>query len=254
MQSIPFKERAQEWLRMNRTLLIQMGVVVCIAIIVAAIMIPDIATTKGEHALAMERVDQGFSAVGSEVADLAGDVNAVASDLAGVEAGLTTVTATVDAHGTNISALDNKVDAAQAKLTKVEADLAAVQASPPEGWLTGSFGTYTVHAKASKAGTFTATVYLCYSPMVGLSGATYSEAAADFYAALNTSAPSFKAYVPTLSYNGTAWGITSVAFNVGTFTLEAKAEKTISAVHGGLPDAYKPDWAYAVVWPALKEG
>lgn len=253
MQSIPFKDRAQEWLRMNRTLLIQMGVVVCICIIVGAIMIPDIATTKGEHATAMDRMDQGFSAIGSEVADLAGDVNAVASDLAGVETELGTVSVTITEHGTNINTLDSRVGATQTKLTKVEADLAAVQASPPEGWLTGSFGTYTVHAKASKAGTFTASVYLCYSPMVGLSGATYGEAADEFYAALNTSATSFKAYVPTLSYNGTAWGVTGVAFNIGTFTLEAKAEETISAVHGGLPEAYKPDWAYTDVWVVLKD-
>ena len=225
----------------------------CICVIVGAIMIPDIAVTHGKHAIAMERVDQGFSAVGSEVADLAGDLNAVASDVAGVETELGTVTVTITEHGNNISALDSRVDATQTKLTHVEEELAAVMATPPEGWLTGTFGTYTLHARSSEAGTFTASVYLCYSPMVGLNGTTYSEAVADFYAGLNTTATAFKPYVPTLSYNGTAWGVTSISFNIGTFALEAKAETTVQAMHGGLPEAYKPDWAYAAVWPVLKE-
>lgn len=341
-----FKDRAREWLTTNKLLLIQLGAAVAIAVIVGAIMIPSIAVTKRGQVATVNRLEQGISHVGSEVADLAqkhgdleddveaidtelGSITGTASEqanqltavktrvtilegtngqialntegitelethLAAISANITTMgediaalNATLTSMGAeietlNATATDNStaiavleaqvavleqeceditagIVAINAALDTIGEDITALEAavaditSPPQAYLSGSFGDYTLHAEACQAGEYAAVIHLCYGSPVELAGGNYTAAIADFYASIDWGDPDVRDYVPALSYDGAGWGVTGISFNIGTFTLEARTEKAVAVEFGGLDSDYEPDWAYAEIWPALKE-
>jgi hypothetical protein len=252
-----FKDKAREWIRTNQTTLIYIGAAIAIAVIVNAIMTPSLAVTHGEHDAAMTRVDQGFSHMGAELADTARTLTSVSRDLEAAEDAVANLTETVGGYDEAIGAMGTRVGSTESSIERVEGNLAEVEEavnklnSPPEAWLTGVAGNYTLHAKSSKAGDFTANVVLCYSPPVAINATSHGEAMDAFYGGL-TAGATLKPYVPTVSYNGTDWGVSSVSFNVGTFALDAGVVKPIAVVYGGLPTGYVPEWAYAEVYQALK--
>lgn len=136
-------------------------------------------------------------------------------------------------------------------LLDIEGDLEDAMNSPPEAYLTGTFGNYILHAKSNVAGDFTANVHLVFSPPLGVGNATtYSQAVANFYASLIWMAPNIKAYVPVPTYNGIDWGISEVWWSVDTFELAANTETNFNIIFGGL--AAMPSFAYVVIYPALK--
>lgn len=242
MRYVKFTDRARDWLREHRTLFTQVAAVAGIAAIVGAIMIPGIAVTKGRHAAAVSSINQRISQAVSGLAGLTEDVD----DLYGM----------AEAIGENRDSIDDlqlRAGEAEWRLAELEDGTNSPAPYSLKVWLTGTFGSYVLHAKSSEAGNFSASVWLYYDEPVALNATTYSEAMGEFYAGLDTTAATFKPYVPALSYNGTTWGVTAITFNIGTFTLEAEAEKAVAVVFGGLSDDYTPGWAYADAWPALKD-
>jgi len=246
-----FKDKAKEWIKANQTTLIYIGAAIAIAVIVSAIMVPRLAVTHSKHNAAMTRVDQGFSHVGAELADTARTLTSVSRDLEATEDTVANLTETVGGYDEAIGAMGTNIERVEGNLAEVEEAVNKLN-SPPEAWLTGVAGNYTLHAKSSKAGDYTANVVLCYSPPVAINATSYSEAMDAFYGGL-TAGATLKPYVPAVSYNGTDWGVSSISFNVGKFVLVAGTETPIAVVYGGLPTGYVPTWAYVEVYQALKK-
>jgi len=215
----------------HKTIIIQVAVVVAIAVIVSAIMIPSLAPSKDAYAADIARYDGEFVRLGASMNTWG--------------TGLTDRIADVEEDtNTNIGQLEI-LGGADDRIAAVEA-----QNSPPEGYLTGTLGSYTLHAKCREAGNFTANVYLVYSQAFGCN-ATYEECQQYFYSRINW-AQSPPAYNTVATFNGTAWGVSQVWFNIGTFTMTANNETAVAVNFGGLSSAYEPDFAYVEVWPVLK--
>jgi len=235
-----FKDKAIGWLKANKVLLIQIGAVIAIAVIVAAIMIPQMAVMPSELKAVAARSEQAVSHVGSEIADLAKAITGVSGDLATTEGKVDELSDTVDGYDAAISGIGTRID-------DVEDAMGQIEASAPEAWLTGVAGNYTLHAKGAP-GAYTANVWLCYSPPIALNATSYSEAVDEFFDGLDSGV---KFYVPTLSQNATGmWVVTAIHFNVGTFTIEEGKVRTVDVLYGGLP---VPNWAYVEIYPALKK-
>ena len=148
----------------------------------------------------------------------------------------------------DIETLQSWAEDAEDRITTVE-----TLNSPPEGYLTGTVGNYTLHAKAREVGNYTANVNLVYSTPVSAGNATtYDGTLQAFYASVNWSASLVPDYVCSLTCDNTTWGISKVFFSIGTFALEADIEKTIAVPFGGLNSTYEPDFAYVEVYPVLR--
>ena len=112
-------------------------------------------------------------------------------------------------------------------------------------------GNLTIHAEASDAGDYTAVVHLVFATAVTVGNATtYSEAVANWTATVNWGHANAKAYIPVAVYNGTAWGIRQVWWDIGVFALVADTEEAINVLFGGLADT--PSYAYVEIYPALE--
>ena len=243
----------KEWVKLNKEYLIHAACMIAIAVIVAAIMIPDIGVTHGRLEATIDRFDLGISHIGSELADQAKIVQSMDVDLAAAEDKVDALGVTVSGYDDTIAAAVAKADAADAALEDLQGRITVLNAATLEAWLTGTSGNYTVHAKAGKAGDYATIIHLGYTAPAALNGADYAAAMADFYDNLDTAAANFRAYVPTVSYNGTAWHLNGILFSAGLVTLEAGTEKATPVLFGGLPVGYKPDWAYVEIWPVWRE-
>lgn len=153
----------------------------------------------------------------------------------------------------DISSLGNRVGNAETRLSGVEGNVTAINdswakltCSPPEAYLTGTFRDYTLHVKSSEAGNFTANMHLVYSPSVG-NAINYTETLDGFYAGINWAEPSIPAYICSVNFNGSAWGISEVWFNIGTFEITDN-ETRIDITCAGLNSAWEPDFVYAEVF------
>lgn len=236
------------WVLAHKVLLIQIGAVISIAVIVAAVMIHDIVPTKTAFTKEVERLDTGITTVGSTVSGLG-------SRLVAIEASAQATQEELDAATDAMATLHTRLDLANEHIDTLSAQLEAAEAmfgSPPEAWLTGTAGNYTLHAKASEAGNFTATIHLSYETPVEATNGTYQQALDAFYGSIDWDADNLNDYVPALSYDGTGWNVIRVSFSVGVFKLEAKTEKAIAVLFDGLHEHYAPDWAYVEIWPAVK--
>ena len=231
----------KETLNFNRESAIHVALAVVVAIGISAAMIHGIAPSKSIYNADMERMEAGITHIGSNLANLSMDTDTILAlwPLA-TEAQLNTVSNKVTGHTGDLNTLDDRI-------TTVEADVAGIMASPPEGYLTGTFGNYILHAKCSEAGNFTATVHLVYSPPLWLDdgNSTVEEVLGGFSPAMNW-------VTPTVAYNGTMWTITGVAFNIGIFAMVSNNETLVGITFGRLSSTYEPDFAYVEVWPVLK--
>ena len=250
-----FKDRIAE----HKGTIIKVIAVIGIAAIISAVMVMVLAVGKDTYTKAMERLEGGITVTGAKVADIENDVDdilalgplATATDLAGV-------TSQTVGLAANLSALETRQDIDHAKIIEHGQTLTTLTGSPPEGYLTGTFanstGNYTLHAKCSEAGNFTANINLVYAAPVYVGNTTnYDEAVSAFYAGINWTATNTMVYVPTLTYNSTAWGVSKVQFNIGTFALAANNETPIPVVFGGLNATYAPNFAYVEVYPILRQ-
>jgi hypothetical protein len=245
-----FKDRIAE----HKGSIIRWVAIVGIAAIISAIMVMALAVDKGIYTKGMDRAEAGITAMGSKVADIQSDVDGIlARGPLATSAELTAVGNKVLAQAANISEIKTRMDSAEMGITTLQ----QAMGSPPEGYLTGTFGNstgnYTLHAKCSEAGNFTANINLVYSAPVSLGNTTtYDGAMQVFYGSVNWTAANTTVYVPTLAYNSTAWRVSKVQFSIGVFPLTANNETAIPVVFSGLNATYEPNFAYVEIYPALK--
>ena len=230
-------------IRNHKETIIKIAVVVAIAAIISAIIVLGLAPSKG----AIGKIDEAIAALSADVDGIIALGPLAAKDQ-------------MDAIGNQAESNQNKIGELQTRLgnaenliTTVQDVLVEVIASPPEGYLTGTVGNYTLHTKASEDGEFTANVHLVYSPPISVGNATTQDGALQsFYGGINWTAPSLRDYICSLAYNGTAWEVSRVSFNIGTFALTANTETTIDIMFGGLSNTYAPDFVYVEVYPVIK--
>lgn len=254
-------DKVKEFLIMHKTTIAHMAIPALVAILIMSIVVVTQTTTKAKHAADIGRLDGEMAAMTNHVVGITNDVGtikalgplATKAGLSETQGELDTVAENVTSQATSISALQTRMGTAEDRIQEARDDIATLSATPPEGYLTGAFGDYTLHAIASEAGNFTANVYLCYASPIAAGNTTYEDALQAFYGTVDFDATSVWEYIPMLSYNGTDWQVVAVSFNIGTFALEAKVEKSIEVAFGGLGTEYEPDFAYVEVWPTLKE-
>lgn len=116
--------------------------------------------------------------------------------------------------------------------------------SLPESYLTGTFPDYTLYVKSGEASNFTANVHLAYWPAVG-NATSYNRTLTEFYAGINFTA-SPPAYVPVITFNGTAWGTSEIWFNIGIYEIETLTKAIIPITCWGLN--LTPSFAYVEVY------
>jgi hypothetical protein len=207
-------------------------------------MITGLAATKGDISAEAARVNGEFDKVSTHINSLGSGINNQISDLEEEISGYSTTAAE---NSDDIDILQSWAQGAETRITTVEA-----HNSPPEGYLTGTVGNYTLHAKCNAAGNFTANVHLVYSPGVVVSNTTYDDALATFYGGINWTTANTTVYVSTLTYNSTAWLVSQVWFNIGTFEMAANNETAVAIPFLGLNSTYAPNFVYVEVWPVLK--
>jgi len=235
-------------INLNKEAWIKILMAVAISVIISTVVLLTQAPSNADMAQAEDRV----STVESTASGNAADISELQNDTDTIEQQYGGVANTVSLHTGSINSLKGRMDTAEGNITAICDELATV-GSPPEGYLTGTFGNYTLHAKASEAGNYTANVHLVFAPPIGVGNATtYSEAVANFTATVNWTMANVKAYVPIANYNGTTWGISQVWWNVGTFTLVANNETAVAIPFAGLNSTYMPNFAYVEVFPVLK--
>lgn len=138
------------------------------------------------------------------------------------------------------------IDGLTLLLNGLQTDFDNLVCSPPDAHLEGSFGEYILYVKSNEAGQFTANVHLLYSTPISAGNVTNYTAAVDyFYAGINWTLANYL-YIPTVSFNGTAWGINEVSFNIGTFMLGAHTETMVDIKCEGLP--HTASYAYVEVY------
>ena len=152
--------------------------------------------------------------------------------------------------GINSTVLEqlSSIDALALLLTGLRAEFDNLICSPPDAYLGGAFGDYTLYVKSSKAGEFTVNVRLVYSPPIWAGNTTNYTAAVEYFCGSINWTEANQVYIPTVAFNGTAWVICQVSFNAGTFTLEAGTEAIIPVGCSGLQ--HEPAYAYVEVYPA----
>lgn len=243
-------------LNLNKEAWVKIAIAVVVAVIVSAIILHIQAPSKAE----VNNLEGRVSAMGTHVAGTDADVDSNADAIDAIEDQVGNLTEEqfngvankVSLHDSSVNSLKGRMATAEGNITAIRAELATV-GSPPEGYLTGSFGNYTLHAEASDAGNFTANINLVYSPpkIVG-NGTTYDQAVSDFYSGIDYAAANGTKYACEVIYTGSAWGVSRVYWNIGTFELAANAEKAINIPFAGLNSTYKPSFAYAELYLALK--
>ena len=231
-------------IREHKTTIIQVIVVMAIAVVVCAIMTPQLAPNKGY-------VNTAITGLETDMAQASASINTLGTNL---DTRMDTLEGDTHGFGSRIDAIGADLSTLQGWSTLIDPRITALESqnSPAEGYLTGTFGNYTLHAKCKEAGNFTANVHLVYVPAVTVDNATYEDALAAFYGSINWTAPAVKAYVPTLTYNSTAWQVSQLWFNIGTFAMTANNETAIDIIFSGLGSAYNATFAYVEVWPVVK--
>ena len=141
---------------------------------------------------------------------------------------LNNITGQVAFHGSNISWLDTRTCNVENQVALVRADVEHIICSSPDAHLEGSSLEYTLYVKSSHTGDYTANVHLVYSPPMAAGNATNYTAAVDvFYTSINWIVANY-AYIPTVSFSGTTWGVHEVWFNIGSFELTAYTDEAIN--------------------------
>ena len=244
------KPSLKDRLGLTKETLIHIGMAVIIAVIISAVIASQTGVSQSAYNAEQAQQAQSIATQGSEIASNDGDISDLHEDFGTINEQYGGVANTVALHTGSINSTTARVGTLEGEVTDIQTELAAV-CSPPEAYLTGTVGNYTIHAEASEAGNYTANAHLVFSPMIAVGNATtYSEAVANFTATINYTAANMKAYVPIAVYDGTAWGISQVWWNIGTFALTADTEKAIAVLFGGLADT--PSFAYVEIYPARR--
>jgi len=228
-------------LNLSKEAWIHIGMAVGIAVVISAIIL---VTTTPRISTYLDDVDCLFA-----------NITTITGDIDGIHGALDEIgnlSEDVEDYAGDINTLTSRINDADSRINAAMNDLGELVCSPPDAYLSGTFGNYTLHLKASKAGNFTANVHLAYSSPVSVGNATtQDEALRAFYGSINWTSPFLRDYICTLTYNRTVWEVSRVSFNIGTFALVAGTEKTLSIKFGGLNSSYEPDFVYVEVYPIL---
>lgn len=256
MRYTKWTDSVKEALSTHKATVIAVAVAIAVAAAISGGMIHGLAPSKSAYNVDMTRIDGEMAAMTNHVVGLTDDVEAILSlgPLA-TENELKIVGNQTAGNAFNVSALQTRMGTAEDRIQEAREDIANLPGSPPEGYLTDTFGNYTLHAKSSTAGNFTANIHLVYSAPISTGNTTtQGEALSTFYAGINWAAASVPDYVCDLTCSGNAstWGISRVWFNIDTFELVANTEKVVAVTFGGLNSTYEPDFAYVEVFPVLK--
>jgi len=241
------KPSLKDRLGLTKETLIHIGMAVIIAVIIGAVIASQTGVSQSAYNEEQAQQAQSIATQGSEIASNDGDISDLREDFGTINEQYGGVANTVALHTGSINSTTARVGTLEGEVTDIQTELAAV-CSPPEAYLTGTVGNYTIHAEASETGNYTASVHLVYSKAFSFNG-TYEEAQQYFYTGINwtTGTPYYQTIV---SFNGSHWGLAEVWWNIGTFTLTADTEKGIAVLFGGLADT--PSFAYVEIYPALK--
>jgi hypothetical protein len=241
-------QKIMDKIRQYKQTLIQIGIVMGIAAIISATMVLTLAASKGDLAQAVENTQTDYAVASAHYTEIRGDVDDIKDRLPDgngillTSGALDAVTNQTQVNSQDISALQVQQDLDHAGLLALNATVSALPNSLPEAYLTGTFGDYTLHAKCSEAGNYTANINLVYSPPVWIDGGneTIEEALVELSPVLNW-------ITPATAYNGTHWALTSVVFNIGVFELDANVEKAIPVAFGN-SSSIQPSYAYVEIW------
>ncbi len=152
-----------------------------------------------------------------------------------------------DAVDTIMTSLHEDTVIMQGKLDQLEADLASVSFNESAAYVAGAFPDYSLYVWSLPGGNFTANVHLHYSP--GIGGSSNYTAALDYFCtATDWTGEAVPSYVCQPSFNGTAWVITDIWFNVGTFILRQNREIILPVPCVGLNTTWVPALVYADVF------
>lgn len=148
-----------------------------------------------------------------------------------------------DGIDNNLAGFYDLIGILQSELDQLQSDLGSLTLP----YLAGEFGNYSLHVKAVTGGNFTANVHLHYSSGIGNSTG-YAAALDYFYAGVNWTMEGVPSYVCQPAFNGIAWGITDVWFNIGSFVLMPGGESILPVACTGLNTTWVPDRAYVEVF------
>jgi len=155
----------------------------------------------------------------------------------------------LDAFSQLLNQMGNRLGITEAAIDGVNETLDELVYTPPEAYVSGPFGDYTLHLRSPESGNFTAYVHMVYCPSVG-NATNYTAAVAGFYAGVNWTEPGVWNYLCAAGFNGTAWGINEVWFNAGTFWLEADKELAHPVSCPGLNSTWVPAAVYVEAFKA----
>ncbi len=263
MRSNKLLDKVKETLITHKATMIAVAIAIAVAAAISGGMIHKLAPSKADYNAGMARIDGEMAAMTNHVVGLTDDVEGIlALGPLATEDDLGVVRNKTASNAFNISALKARMGVAEDGIKEIREDIANLPSSPPEGYLTGDFGNYTLHAKCGTAGNYTANIHLVFRPMLyswnielcagnGTMGELIAgqRALDDFYIATNITA--FTVH-PVVGCDGSDCGISEVWWNIGTFELEANTEKVVTIIFSGLDSNYKQGFAYAEVFPVLK--
>lgn len=239
------KEVAKGGLQLNSryTIFLLVGAAILISIMVCKLMVPALSPTLPEYTALLGDIASSFNYSNSERGRIEGlipDTSLFVTKLTfDQERG--EVENELDVVGRELNTLGND-------LTGVRLDLDSRIKPLVEYNLTGTFGNYTLEARVSKVGNFTARLNCVYSPArsIGVANSTLEEAILDFNSSWLASLD--RNYVPNLVYDS-QWKVSEVSFLTGKFSLLTTNSTSISITFTGLN--VTPDYVFAEVLPVI---
>ena len=109
-------DKIKEWVSAHKTILIQIGAVISIAIVVCAIMVNDMAASKDEFTAEVTRLDGGITTVGSTVSSLGTKVVATETIAKANQSRIDGVSDTLAETSETIAALDTRMELAKGQI------------------------------------------------------------------------------------------------------------------------------------------
>jgi len=248
-----WKDRLIDWVN-QRGAWTHILVAVGIALLITAIILGAAMPSKGVVNANAGRISEVQNTIGTITDGLA--TKASQADLDNLSQSLTD---TIDGQDrdigglrTRMSAAENGISEARTDITTIQSDMAGLSNSPPEAYLTGTFSNYTLHAKSNEAGNFTTNVHLVYSAPIYVGNATTHDGTLSAFYDDVIWMETTPAYAAVATFNGTAWGISEVWWNVGIFELEANTEEEIEVSCAWLNNIGESSFAYVGVWSVLR--
>jgi hypothetical protein len=236
-----FKYRLQEIaerLDLTKATLVHILIATAVAVLISYLILGGLIPSKSvvnANVVAITRLQANFNNLTVELATKANQtqletVNSRLSDVAG-----------------QIIVQNGRIGNVESRVSTVEGELLGLNLT--EVYLAGTFGNYTLYAKSSETGNFTAKVHLMYSRAFGYNG-TYEDAQQYFYSGINWTQGT-PSYATVITFNGTAWNLGELWWNIGVFPLTANNETAFNITCAGLNSTYAPDFSYVEIWPVM---